>query len=252
VGDVDPESVIAAADKSFGGWQRAEVSRVETPDPPVLTGRRLLFVQRPNSIQSAISLGNFAVRRADPAWYDLLVANTIYGGAFNSRIVRNIREDKGYTYSPFSQFGALARAGFYRFAASVRNDVTAPTLREVYLEVDKLRAEGAGGPELDGVKQYLKGVFVLQTATQAGLTNTLGTVYTFGLPADYLETFRTRVSEVTPDRVKQAAARLLGSDNSVIVIVGDYPSVAAQLAPYGPVTFLDSDGRPTQPPRGAR
>jgi predicted Zn-dependent peptidase len=98
----------------------------------------------------------------------------------------------------------------------------------------------------------LKGVFVLQTATQAGLSNTLGNVYIFGLPADYLETFRARVSDVTPERVKAAAATLLGSEHSVIVIVGDYPRVASQLRPYGPVAFVDSEGRPSQPPPAAR
>ena len=64
----------------------------------------MFFVQRPNSIQSSISVGNFAIKRSDPRWSELTLANTIYGGAFNSRIVRNIREEKGYTYSPQSVF----------------------------------------------------------------------------------------------------------------------------------------------------
>ena len=113
---------------------------------PPLTGRRVVFVQRPNSIQSSIAVGNFAVKRGDPRWFELSLANTIYGGAFNSRIVRNIREEKGYTYSPSSILTGFADAGFYRFAADVRNEVTGATLTEVFKEIDKLRAEGSGGP----------------------------------------------------------------------------------------------------------
>ena len=126
-------------------------------------------MQRPNSIQSSIALGNIAVKRSDPRWFELTLANTIYGGAFNSRIVRNIREEKGYTYSPQSALTGFADAGFYRFAADVRNEVTGATLTEVFKEIDKMRAEGSDGTELQGAKQYLRGIFPIQTATQGGL-----------------------------------------------------------------------------------
>ena len=248
VGAVDPDAMFAAAEKAFGAWPRGEVAGPAFAAPPPLSGRQVYFVQRPNSIQSSISVGNFTVKRSDPQWIELNLANTIFGGAFNSRIIRNIREEKGYTYSPASQFTAFADAGFYRFAADVRNDVTGPTLKEVFKEIDGLRAEGASGAELDGAKQYLRGLFAIQTATQAGLSNVLNTVYVFGLPADYPETFRAKVAGVTPPQVKDAAAKLLGSDNSVIVIVGDYAAVKDQLAPFGTITFFDAEGRKTSAP----
>ncbi|HMB80909.1 MAG TPA: pitrilysin family protein, partial [Vicinamibacterales bacterium] len=102
VGAIDPETMMAAASKAFGGWSRGEVASPAYPAPPALSGRHVYFVQRPNSIQSSIAVGNIAVKRSDPRWFEMSLANTIYGGAFNSRIVRNIREEKGYTYSPQS------------------------------------------------------------------------------------------------------------------------------------------------------
>ena len=111
---------------------------------PSLQGRKMVFVQRPNSVQSSISVGNFTIRRNDPRWPVLNVANQIYGGAFDSRLVRNIREEKGYTYSPQSVFQAMGQAGLYRAVADVRNDVTGATLKEIYGEIDKFRAEGPG------------------------------------------------------------------------------------------------------------
>src|SRR5581483_12157135 len=202
VGAIDPNAMMAAAEKTFGGWTKGDVPKPSFPPPPPLTGRKVYFVQRPNSIQSSISVGNLAVKRSDPRWFELTLANTIYGGAFNSRIVRNIREEKGYTYSPGSILTGFADAGFYRFNADVRNEVTGPTLTEVFKEIDKFRAEGSDGPELQGAKAYMRGIFPIQTATQAGLSNVLNTVYVFGLPKDYPETFRAKVAAVTPEQVK--------------------------------------------------
>jgi zinc protease len=249
VGAIDPDAMIAAAEKAFGGWARGEVPKPAFAAPPAHSGRQLLFVQRPNSVQSSIAVGNIAVKRSDPRWFELTLANTIYGGAFNSRIVRNIREEKGYTYSPQSALTGFSDAGFYRFAADVRNDVTGATLTEVFKEIDKMRAEGSDGAELQGAKSYLRGIFPIQTSTQTGLSATLNNVYIFGLPKDYPETFRAKVAAVTPEQVKSAASTLLGSETSLIAIVGDYAKVKDQLAGYKNITFLDTDGKTIPPPQ---
>ena len=243
VGAIEPDAAIAAAEKAFGGWTRGDVASPPYATPPALSGRRVYFVQRPNSIQSSIVVGNMAVKRSDPRWYELTLANTIYGGAFNSRIVRNIREEKGYTYSPQSALTGFGNTGFYRFAADVRNEVTGATLTEVFKEIDKMRAEGSDGAELQGAKSYLRGIFPIQTATQTGLSATLNNVYVFGLPKDYPEMFRAKIAAVAPEQVKSAAATLLGSDNSLIAIVGDWAKVKDQLAAYRNITFLDADGK---------
>jgi zinc protease len=249
VGAIDPDATFAVVEKAFGGWARGDVASPSYPAAPALSGRRVYFVQRPNSIQSSIALGNIAVKRSDPRWFELTLANTIYGGAFNSRIVRNIREEKGYTYSPQSTLTGFGDAGFYRFAADVRNEVTGPTLTEVFKEIDKIRAEGSEGDELQGAKSYLRGIFPIQTASQTGLSATLNNVYVFGLPKDYPETFRAKVAAVTPAQVKSASATLFGSDNSLIAIVGDYAKVKDQLAGYKNITFLDTDGKTIPAPQ---
>jgi zinc protease len=243
VGAVDPAAIVTVAEKMLGGWARGEVPKPAFPAPPPLSGRKVYFVQRPNSIQSSISVGNFAIKRGDPRWYEVTLANTIYGGAFNSRIVRNIREEKGYTYSPGSQLTGFADAGFYRFSADVRNEVTGATLAEVFKEMDTMRGETVESGELTGAKSYLRGIFPIQTASQAGLAATLNNVYIFGLPKDYAETFGAKIAAVSPDQVKSAAGTLLGSQNSVIAIVGDWTKVKNQLAGFKEIAFLDADGK---------
>jgi zinc protease len=243
VGAVDPAAMMTAVEKTFGGWAKGDVPKPSFPAPPALSGRHLYFVQRPNSIQSSISVGNMAVKRSDPRWYELTVANTIYGGAFNSRIVRNIREEKGYTYSPGSAMTGFADAGFYRFNADVRNEVTGPTITEVFKEFEGMRSQGVEGAELQGAKAYLRGLFPVQTATQTGLATLLNNVYVFGLPKDYPETFREKISAVTAEQVKRASQSLFGTDNSVIAIVGDWAKVKDQLAAFKDIAFVDVDGK---------
>jgi predicted Zn-dependent peptidase len=248
-GDVTPEAAFAAAERAFGGWARGTVPSPASPPTPALEGRKIVFVQRPNSVQSSISVGNFSIPRGDPRWPVLQMANQIYGAAFDSRLVRNIREEKGYTYSPQSQFQAMAQAGLYRAVADVRNDVTGATIKEIYGEVDKLREGGPEVDELEGGKAYTRGLFVIQNATQNGLSNTLNTVYSFGLPKDYPETYQATVSKLSPEAVKTGAQMLLGSEDSVIVVVGDYSKVKDQLAGFANISFVDLSGKPIPPPQ---
>jgi zinc protease len=249
VGDAAPEAVFAAAEQAFGSWARGNVPVRPAAALPALSGRRLIFVQRPNSVQSSISVGNFAIRRDDERWYTLQLTNQIYGAAFDSRLVRNIREEKGYTYSPQSVFQAMAEGGLYRAVADVRNEVTGATIKEIYAEIDELRAGGPEAEELADAKQYSRGVFLLQNATQNGLAGTVNTVNTFNLPRDYPETFQRHISQPSAEAVKTGAEMLLGSRDSVVVVVGDYTKVKDQLSGFGTITFVDLSGKPIAEPR---
>jgi zinc protease len=248
-GDVTPDAAFAAVEKAFGSWTRATVPPPPTTPVPALQGRKVVFVQRPNSVQSSISLGNFTIRRNDPRWIVMNVANQIYGGAFDSRLIRNIREEKGYTYSPQSIFQAMGQAGLYRAVADVRNEVTGATVKEIYSEIDKLRSQGPSEQELTNTKTYARGLFVIQNATQNGFASTLNTMYSFGLPKDYPETFQKTVSSLSTEAVKTGAEMLLGSEDSVIVVVGDWTKVKDQMSGFANISFVDINGNPISPPQ---
>jgi zinc protease len=249
VGDVAADAVFAAAEKAFGSWERRALPEAKTTPLPVLKGRTLVFVQRPNSVQSSISVGNFTPQRDDPRWYTLQLANQIFGAAFDSRLVRNIREEKGYTYSPQSVFQSMAQGGLYRAVADVRNEVTGATLKEIYAEIDKLREGGPEAEELSDAKQYSRGLFVLQNASQTGLAATLNTMSTFNLPKDYPETFQRQISQPSGEAIKTGAQMLLGSMDSVVTIVGDYTKVKDQLTGFSNIKFFDLTGKPIPEPK---
>ena len=103
--------------------------------------------------------------------------------------------------------------------------------------------------ELQGAKTYLRGVFPIQTSTQGGLATLLNTMYVFGLPKDYPETYREKIAAVTQEQVKKASETIFGSDNSVIAIVGDWSKVKDQLSSLNEITFVDVDGKPTPAPQ---
>ena len=249
VGDVSADAAFAAAEQAFGGWERRALPESKPVALPALKGRTLVFVQRPNSVQSSISVGNFTPQRNDPRWYTLQLANQIFGAAFDSRLVRNIREEKGYTYSPQSIFQSMGQGGLYRAVADVRNDVTGATLKEIYAEIDKLRSGGPETEELSDAKQYSRGLFVLQNASQTGLANTLSTMATYKLPKDYPETFQRQISQPSAEAIKTGAQMLLGSEDSVIVIVGDYTKVKDQLGAFTNIQFFDLSGKPIPEPK---
>jgi zinc protease len=249
VGDISANAVFAAAERTFGSWERRALPENKTAPLPELKGRTLVFVQRPNSVQSSISVGNFTPKRDDPRWYTLQLTNQIFGAAFDSRLVRNIREEKGYTYSPQSVFQSMGQGGLYRAVADVRNDVTGATLKEIYAEIDKLRAGGPLPEELNDAKQYARGLFVIQNASQTGLANTLSTMTTYELPKDYPETFQRQISQPSAEAIKTGAQMLLGSEDSVVTVVGDWTKVKDQLAGFANVRFFDLNGKPIPEPK---
>ena len=249
VGDIAANAVFAAAQKALGGWERRALPETKQAPLPALKGRTLVFVQRPNSVQSSISVGNFTPQRNDPRYYTLQLANQIFGAAFDSRLVRNIREEKGYTYSPGSIFQSMGQGGLYRAVADVRNEVTGATLKEIYAEIDKFRSGGPEAEELNDAKQYTRGLFVLQNASQTGLANTLSTMSTYNLPKDYLETFQRQISQPSAEAIKTGAQMLLGSEDSVVVIVGDYTKVKDQLTGFADIKFFDLTGKPIPEPK---
>jgi len=194
VGDFSAEKMFADIESVFGNWTGAPPAVVAQPDPPAAQGRRVHLVHVPGAVQSEILVGNMAITRKHPDWMRLALANNIYGGAFNSRLVMNIREQKGYTYSPRSGSHSLRQHGYFSVSAAVRNEVVAASLTEIFYELDRMRSLPVEAMELADALHYMTGVFSLGLGTQGGIAGQLATVLMNELPDDYLETYRERVS----------------------------------------------------------
>jgi predicted Zn-dependent peptidase len=243
VGDFSADRMMEHIERAFGSWPSGEQPAFEDSLLTRWRGRRVHLVHLPETTQARVVVANRAITRQHPDWTRLAVANAIYGGAFHSRLVANIREQKGYTYSPGSQAQSLRRQGWFSAQAAVRNEVVAATLTEIFYEMDRMRSLPVGAEELAEIQNYLTGVFSLGVATQDGLRRQLSTVYLHELPGDYLETYRERVRAVTIEQVLEAARKWMDSANALVVVVGDRAQVAEQAALFGEVNLWDADGK---------
>ncbi len=242
VGDFSAAEMMRQIEKAFGNWPGGKPAAPEEPVPPELRGRRVSLVHLAGTVQAQLVVGNRAITRRHPDWLRLSLANSIYGGAFNSRLVMNIREQKGYTYSPRSTVHALRHYGYLSIHAAVRNAVAAASLTEIFYELDRMRALPVGEEELADARNYLSGVFSLGLGTQDGLAGQLATVYLNELPEDYLETYRGKIRALTAGDVLAAARKYFDSTNAQIVVVGDRKEVAEQAALFGEVEVYDAQG----------
>jgi predicted Zn-dependent peptidase len=242
VGDIDVDKTYAEIEKAFGSWKSGTAPPEENPAVPKRDKRQIYFVNRPGSIQSAIYIGNVSIPRKDKDYFAIRTANTIYGGSFYSRLTRNIRETKGYTYSPFSSANTQAKTGSFLAGAFVRNEVTGPTLLEIFYELDRMRVLPVSDEELSAAKEYSTGNFSVELASQQGLAGRIATIYTYDLDKNFIDDFRPKIEALTTADIQKAAAKYFDTYRAAIVIVGDWDKVKDQVTPFGEVTIYDSQG----------
>src|SRR6185437_5969781 len=239
VGDIDVDKTFAEIEKAFGSWKSGTVPPDENPTVPARDKRQIYFVNRPGSIQSAIYIGNASIARKDKDYFAIRTANTIYGGSFYSRLTRNIRETRGYTYAPFSSSNTLAKSGSFVAGAFVRNEVTGPTLLEIFYELDRMRVLPVTDEELSAAKEFSTGNFSVELASQLGLASRISSIYMYDLDKNFINDFRPKIEALTTADIQKVAAKYFDTYHAAIVIVGDWDKVKDQVTPFGDVTIYD-------------
>jgi zinc protease len=238
VGDFDAPSMHSGIERAFGSWKHAPLPPSPKVVLPVRDKRKIYVIDRPGSVQSTIIIGAPAPPRRSPDYIPLRTTNMIYGGSFYSRLTRNIREGKGYTYSPYSTANLRRAAGSFEAGASVRNEVTGPTILEMLYELDRMRVAPVTAEELESAKTYSIGGMELELESQASLAGRISSIYVDELPHDFLQTFRDNVSALTPADIQRNAARYFDTYRGAIVVVGDYAHIKDQLTPFGDVKVV--------------
>ena len=238
VGDVSPSKAGDLIEEMLGTW-RAKVTAAAPAKPTAPpTHLPLLIVDRPGAVQTNIRLAGRWLRRGEPDFYALALAHIVFGGYFSSRLVKNIREDKGYTYSPGSAVDHRRLTSTFLVAADVGTDVTAPSLLEIKYELGRMTLLPVPQEELDAGRRYLAGVTMLSTQTQSGLASYIDSITSAGLGVDYLRDFRANLERVTPDDVLRVASDYLSPQNLLAVMVGDADVIRRPVETLGPVELM--------------
>jgi predicted Zn-dependent peptidase len=228
VGDLSASRATALVAKALAGWA-AEGPAVATPGAPAPHGRTALLVDRPGAVQTTIRFGGAAPSRTSPDYAATALANLVFGGYFSSRWVANIREDKGYTYSPHSGIDHPAAGSRFVAGADVATHVTAPALLETLYELGRIATVPVGQEELDQARRYALGTLALGTSSQAGLAGQVSQLAGSGLELGWLREHAAALQRVTVDDVLAAGARWMAPAALTPVLVGDTEVVADSL-----------------------
>lgn len=224
VGDVAPNRALDMAEAALASWPQGG----GTPGlhPPIVAPRGpILLVDRPGAVQTNIRIGGPAVGRTHPDFPKLALANLVFGGYFVSRLVDNIREKRGYSYSTSSSIHQRRSASSLHVQADVATGVTGPSLVELRYELNRMLTGPIEAAELLSAKRYLSGTLSMSMQTQSGLASHIGTLAMNGLPVEYLRDHPASVEALTEDDVIEASRRYLDPRSMSTVLVGDVDAI---------------------------
>jgi zinc protease len=238
-GTFDASAVASAAEAAFSSWDGAPAVPA-TPARPA-SQREIHLLDRPGSEQSTIYLGMPVPAPSDDAYVPLAVTNSLLGGSFYSRITLNIREDKGYTYSPRSVITAHPGVAHWVESADVTTNVTGASLHEIFTEVKRLGDGPPSAEELTGIQNYVAGAYVLRHATPRGILDQLAFLDLHGLGTEWAAAYVDRVLALTSEDVQQIAHEHLRGDEMAIAIVGDAAAIRDEIEPFGAIREVTLD-----------
>jgi zinc protease len=232
-GRITPAEAFRAAEAAFGDWQASGPAAADTPAAPRQATPQRVLVTREGSVQSAIRLGRPAIAATDADYIPLQLAGTVLGGGFSSRLMQNLREDKGYTYGARGGLSALREGGRVTASADVRNEVTGAALKEFMAELSRIGSEPVPAQELEDNKRYVAGGYLITNQLQGAVAATLANNWLVGLPAEFLGEYVPKIRAVDAAQVQAMGAKYFAPKDQSIVVVGDPKAVAEQLKAYG-------------------
>jgi predicted Zn-dependent peptidase len=233
IGRISAKDAFRIAEQQFGPWKTNGKAVADIPQAPREASPQHLLVTREGSVQTNIRYGRPAVAASDPDFIPLNVANTILGGSFTSRMTQDIREDKGYSYSPHSMINTNRAGGSSLARVDVRNEVTGATLTELGKLYESMGSQAPSDEELVGAKRLAAGTYLLRNQIQGALGLTLANYWAQGLPPTFFSNYVTETSKVTGEQVQAMGRKYFSPKDQSIILVGDPKAIEAQLKPFG-------------------
>jgi predicted Zn-dependent peptidase len=207
-----PTGIDSMVNKHFGSkdW----ISSTEQPEPeekPFDTSSgKSLFKEMPDVVQNAIRIGKRTIKITHPDYAKFSVVNTILGGYFGSRLMSNIREDKGYTYGIYSGLSSFRKSGVFYIAAEVGSDVCKPAIDEIYNEMERLSVQPVMGKELELVRNYMLGGILRSLDGPFATANLLKSLIEFDMSIDtYIQNLFETIKNITSDEILKISQRYL-------------------------------------------
>lgn len=179
------------------------------------------LLSRPDKLQSSIRIGRKLFTKAHPDYFKVALLNEIFGGYYGSRLMKNIREDKGYTYGIYAQLAMFKRAGYWVIGTDVKKELTQKTLQEITFEAKRLQDELVSEEELETVRNYMSGAFAGTLNTAFELAELFKTIYFNELDYDFYSQYLAQIHTLSAEEIRQTAQKYLNLDDFIEVVVGD-------------------------------
>jgi zinc protease len=245
VGDITMSAARALVEKAFGGWSATAPTFAPLANKiRSVPATRIILVDRPGSVQSAITIGQGTVGWDSKDYFPIVATSQILGGGFGSRANMNLREKHGWSYGAFANFNPLAGAGTFSISSEVRTNATDSAIAEAVKEYKRIAAEPVPVDEARDQINNVVASFPSSVQTVQGLMARLANVVTYGLPSDFYTTYRERLAAVTPADVARVGRSILTPNAITVVAVGDLKTIEAPIKALniGPVEVWSADG----------
>ena len=221
VGDITADEVKSLLRKYFSGWHEKPVHISPPYESSAVKGKKIILVNK-DITQANIILGHVGVSRNNPDYYAISVMNYILGGGgFESRLMQNVRVERGLAYDIHSFFDPNKYGGIFEVGVQTKNDTAITAIDEILKEIKEIRTDPVTDPELSGAKAFLIGSFPLRLETGSRIASFLIAVEYYALGLDYIDKYHDYISRVTRDDVLRVARRYLDPENYVLVVVAD-------------------------------
>ncbi|MGZ4048397.1 MAG: M16 family metallopeptidase [Bacteroidia bacterium] len=215
------DDVYTLLDEHFGGndWL-AQNNLNRTSVAVVSSSEREQLIYKEDALQSAIRIGKVLFNKTHPDFQKLQILNTVFGGYFGSRLMSNIREDKGYTYGIGSGIASLQNSGYFFISTEVGVDVCKNAIHEIYFEMDRLRNELIPDDELQLVKNYLLGTFLRSVDGPFAMADRFKGIMEYGLSYDYFDNYIATIKSVSASSLRDLANTYFDKTSMIELVVG--------------------------------
>lgn len=216
VGDLTQDEIDEIIDL-IGSWASNTTTEFEKN---IKNLKGYAHLVKDGAVQTAIRVGRMLFNKTHEDYNDFLILNTIFGDYFGSRLMSNIREDKGYTYGIGTMVAELHNVGYFIIATEVGKDVKDATLTEIQNEITRLQTELVGDDELNLVKNYLMGQLLKSADGPYSMTDLYMSVEPYGLDLDFYNTSIDSLNNITPERIQELAVKYLNWNDMTVVSAG--------------------------------
>lgn len=243
VGDLSAEEARRLTEDAFGAWMSKEVpDYLDYPARGTADTSVIYLVDRPDSEQATIQIGNVAIDARNPDRYALEVANAVLGSGSSSRLFVNLREDKGYTYGVFSRFARPNDEASFRVIGNFNPANAGDAIREILMELERMQAEPISEQELSDAKGKIIGGFALAMEDPSVYADQLAVRALTGVPLEELDQYLPAIEAVTAEEVQAAAVQYIDTESPIIIVVGNADVLRPQLEEIAPVRVVNTDG----------